>query len=359
MLFDKNISNSRKTSINIIYEGKNITKDLKDSLLSCSQSDSLNELDSLELSLENKEMLWMNSWYPKKGETLKVIQTLENWENEGVILQHDMGLFYIDTIDYSGPPDIVNIKAISFDLNSDIVDKKENKVWENVDFKTIVNEIGKNRNLEVFCDISFNRKYSRLEQKLQSDFDFLKTICEEIGIKFKLFNDKIVIFEEETYEKKDSKVTFYKEMLESYHFSTEDTDSYSSCTISYFDFRKKKKVEKKFKIKSRNSYKKRNKRNLFINEDKHIAGKNEQEIEKQLLEIAKKALREKNKKEEKGSINFMGTEQLLSVGDTININDFGSFSGKYLIESLRTDLLGYNVSANIHKVLDMDLEMEE
>ena len=55
----------------------------------------------------------------------------------------------------------------------------------------------------------------------------------------------------------------------------------------------------------------------------------------------------------------MGTEQLLSVGDTININNFGSFSGKYLIESLRTDLLSYKVSASIHKVLDMDLEMEE
>ena len=115
----------------------------------------------------------------------------------------------------------------------------------------------------------------------------MKKLSEEAGINLKLFDNKIIAFEEEEYEKKDIKKIFFKNQLESYSFSTEDTDSYSSCTISYYSYKNKKKIEKTFKIKNRNSYKKQTKRNLFINEDKQVTGKNAKEIEKQLLEIAK------------------------------------------------------------------------
>ena len=172
----------------------------------------------------------------------------------------------------------------------------------------------------------------------------------------KLFDNKIIAFEEEEYEKKDVKKIFFKKQLESYSFSTEDTDSYSSCTISYYSYKNKKKIEKTFKIKNRNSYKKHTKRNLFINEDKQVTGKNAKEIEKQLLEIAKKALRDKNKKEIKGNISFMGTTDLISVGDTILLNDFGNFSGKYMIDDLKIDFLSYKINAEIHKVIDFEVE---
>lgn len=97
-------------------------------------------------------------------------------------------------------------------------------MWENVDFKTIITEIAKNRKIELISDISFNRKYQRIEQKLQSDFDFLKSLCEEAGANLKLFNNKIVIFEEEKYEKREPKMTFNKSNIASYSFSTDDTD---------------------------------------------------------------------------------------------------------------------------------------
>jgi len=195
--FTKEVENARRTEITIIYEGKNITKEIHSQLTSCSQSDSINQLDTLELTLENRDMLWISSWMPQKGETLKASLTLKHWEKDLEIITHDMGLFYIDTVDFSGPPDIVNIKAISFDIASDIVDKKENKVWENVTFKTILNEIANKRKIKAICDISFNRKYKRIEQKLQSDFDFLKKLSEEAGINLKLFDNKIIAFEEE------------------------------------------------------------------------------------------------------------------------------------------------------------------
>lgn len=352
------MENARRLKLNILYEGTNITKEIASNLLSCSQSDSINELDSFNISIENREMLWLDSWLPLKGDTIKAFLELENWEKIGKV-QHDMGIFYIDSIVFSGPPDVVNIKGISYNINSDIVDKKENKVWENVDFKTILKEIAKKRNTELFCDIDFNRKYSRLEQKLESDFNLIKRLCDEAGLNFKLFNDKMIIFEEEKYEKKESKISFTKNSLKSYSFSTDDNDSYSSCTISYYDYKSKKKIEKKINIKKRTGYKSKNKRTLFINEDKHIKGKNVKEVNFQLQEIAKKALRGKNKKEVKANIVFIGTEKLLSVGDTVELNDFGFFSGKYMIDNLNINLMSYEISAELHKVLELDMEVEK
>lgn len=352
----KNIKAARRASLIVFYEGKNISSEIHNQLISCSQNDSINDLDTLDLTLENRDGVWLSSWMPSKGEEIRILLQLENWGEIERIVAHDMGTFFIDTVDFSGPPDIVNIKAISYDINSDIVDKKENHVWENVDFKTILSDIAKNREIEYICDISFNRKYLRIEQKLQSDFDFLKKLCEEVGYNFKLFNKKIVVFEEEKYEKKEVKKVFTKNQLESYRFYTEDTDTYSSCTIRYYDYKLKKNVERKFSIKNRSSYKKKNKRDLLINEDKHITGKNRVEKDKQLKEIAKKALRGKNRKECKSTITFMGEEKLLSPGDTIFLNDFGKFSGKYLIDDIKINLLDYKMTAEMHKIIPMEVE---
>ena len=52
----------------------------------------------------------------------------------------------------------------------------------------------------------------------------------------------------------------------------------------------------------------------------------------------------------------MGTTELISVGDTILLNDFGNFSGKYMIDDLKIDFLSYKINAEIHKVVDFEVE---
>ena len=79
---------------------------------------------------------------------------------------------------FSGPPDVVNIKAISFDIASDIVDKKENKVWENVTYKTIFNEIAKKRNIKAICEISLIENIKEQNKSYNLTFDFLKKLSE-------------------------------------------------------------------------------------------------------------------------------------------------------------------------------------
>lgn len=68
----KVIGEARKIKLEVFYEGKDISDYIHKDLLNFSQSDSLNEFDTIELSLENRDRLWMNGWKPLKGERLKL-----------------------------------------------------------------------------------------------------------------------------------------------------------------------------------------------------------------------------------------------------------------------------------------------
>ncbi|WP_443863814.1 phage late control D family protein [Fusobacterium ulcerans] len=347
----KVIGEAREIKLEVFYEGKDITDYIHKDLINFSQSDSLNEFDTIELSLENRDRLWMNGWKPLKGEKIEAKAYLYNWENEGTV-SIKIGTFYIDNISYSGPPDIVNIKAISVDITKDIMDSRKNRVWERVTIKRVAQDIAKACNLELIFESDFNRVYTRLEIKMESYFTFLKKIAEEAGINVKLYNDRLILFEEEMYEKKKPVMTLSRKDLKSYSFEEEDTDTYTGCTISYWDSWIEKKIEVTFKAKKRIGYKKETQRILFINEEKCPPGETDSQKRAYLSKIAAKALKEKNKNSIKGNISMMGKEKLLSVGDTLNINEFGQFNGKYIISEITIDFLSYDLSIQIRKVLE-------
>lgn len=347
----KVIGEARKIKLEVFYEGKDISDYIHKDLINFSQSDSLNEFDTIELSLENRDRLWMNGWKPLKGEKIEAKAYLYNWENEGII-SIKIGTFYIDNISYSGPPDIVNIKAISVDITKDIMDSKKNRVWERVTIKRIAQDIAKACNLELIFESDFNRVYTRLEMKMESYFNFLKRITNEAGINVKLYNDRLILFEEEMYEKKKPVMTLSREDLKSYSFEEDDTDTYAGCKISFWDPYLEKKIEMAFMTKKRSGYKRGTQRILFINEEKCPPGETDSQKRAYLSKIAAKALKEKNKNSIKGNISMMGKEKLLSVGDTLNINEFGQFNGKYIISEIATDFLSYDLSIQIRKVLE-------
>ena len=64
----KIVSNSRKLKLKVLYENTDITKYIDQDLISFSYSDSLNEFDTLDLTIHNRELLWMNDWNPLKGD---------------------------------------------------------------------------------------------------------------------------------------------------------------------------------------------------------------------------------------------------------------------------------------------------
>ena len=68
--YEKLIGNTRKISLSICYEGKDITQFIQDDLLNFSQSDSLNEFDTIEMTLQDRKQLWISGWKPLKGDKI-------------------------------------------------------------------------------------------------------------------------------------------------------------------------------------------------------------------------------------------------------------------------------------------------
>lgn len=350
-MFNNIVQNSRKLKLEVIYEGTNITEFISNSLLSFSYSDSFNEFDSIDLSIENIDNRWLESWAPLKGEKILVNFILSNWESVNDILIN-LGEFYIDDISYSGPPDIISIKALSVDITSNIMDEKKSRVWEKVTLEKIAKDIAEENNLELLFLANFNREFIRSEQKLESSFNFIKRISKEAGISVKIYSNKLILFEDESYEKKDPKFILNRNDLISYQLSDDDTDTYSGCKVTYFDSKLGEKQEATFYTKQRPGYKKGTQRLLFINEEKYVPGETRKQKKEYLSKIAAKALKEKNKNAVRGNISILGKENLISVGDTFILNSFGNKSGKYIITEVKIDYPSYIINIQMRMIFD-------
>lgn len=343
------IENGRKIELQILYEGKDITTYIDKDLINFSHSDSLNEFDTIDLTIQNRDFKWIENWAPLKGEKIEAKAILHNWE-VSKLTEIKIGTFYIDEISYSGFPDVCNIKAISVDITSNFMDNKRHRVWEYVSLEKIAMDIAKECNLELLYDSDFKIEYKRQEVKLESYFNFLKRLGKEAGILVKVYNDKLILIEEKKYEDKDSILSMTKTDLISYSFSSDDTDTYAGCVISYYDPTLAEKIEEKFFTKQRPGYKRGTQRILYINEEKVPPGETKIQKKEYLGKLAEKALREKNKNSIRGSIQIIGKEKILSVGSSLNIVGFGIFSGKYLITKIDTDFKTYILNLDIRKI---------
>ena len=63
---------ARYAEVSLIYEGKNISRDIAPYMVSFSYTDnSADKADDISLTLEDRERLWCSDWFPSKGDTIK------------------------------------------------------------------------------------------------------------------------------------------------------------------------------------------------------------------------------------------------------------------------------------------------
>ncbi|MGL4566914.1 MAG: phage late control D family protein [Fusobacteriaceae bacterium] len=341
----------RRVELLITYEGQDISLDISDSIISLNHRDTLNEFDTLELTLHDRKGDWIGGWLPQKGEKLDISYSLKGWSP--VTTVHYLGSFFLDSISYSGPPDVVSLKAISVNLESNIMDGKKNKSWENVTLKKIAEDISKECEVELMYDVEYDKTYSRVQQKNESDITLLKRLCQETGVNIKLYSDKIILFEESKFEKRESIFGIYKNNdCTNYSFSLDDNDTYDACEISFLDYFEDKVIKVMCQAGDRSEYKNKTNRILFINEDKTPPGEGIEQKKEHVLKIAQKSLREKNKNATTGNLEIMGRDELISSGDTIDVYGFGRFDGKYFVTEITTDFDLFKQSLGIRKCLE-------
>lgn len=225
----------RKTSLGISYKGSNLKGTIDKYIKSFSYTDvASGESDSISVSLHNIDKKWINEYMPEKGDSITANIIMENWKKEGDVKTFNCGSFTVDDISFSGRPLSGELGAVSVPADEDFKATKRTKTWQNTNIKEIASEIAKKAGIALHYEAG-TVKISEIEQD-EADSSFLAALCEKYGLAIKVFNNKLVIFDEKAYENKAKVATITEIDIEgSWTYNTTLQGSYTGARLSYSD----------------------------------------------------------------------------------------------------------------------------
>lgn len=343
-----------RAGIQLEYKGEDISKDISPFLLDFSYSDTDSLTEDISLKLHNRERLWFKDWFPRRGDEVKPVIVIT--DEYGKVEKVPCGEFEVDEVSANGPPNIVTIKGVSSLVSGEFKDTKRNQSWEKMKFKSIVNEIVGRNGFSVVFNILDDKEYVSLKQSNKSDIEFLLQICDELNFGLKVEDKKVIITQEEFFEKKEPDFEIFFESLEdekkgeprnkkfkllSYDLSQSALTSYTACENMYKD----PKTGKVYQSRVENQ------------KEKGISGKvlklnKKVSSEKEGEELCKKALQKENKETNPAKFTIAPIFPV-AAKMLVKITGFGYFDGKYLINSVSHKISkgGYEVDLDCSKFI--------
>ena len=278
------------------------------------------------------------------GSTISASIIRRNFFSDGKDIVLDCGEFSVDTIQISGPPTRISIKATSLANSSTVRAVKKNRAWEKISLKEIAESIAKQNGLGCFFSGDFNPIYDRKEQLNESDIVFLQGLCKAVGISLKVTSGSIILFDEAEYEKKTPVRVFElgKSDIKSYTLSDSTSDTtYSSCHVSYTDSKTGKTIEYTYTPRRDNPG-----TGEILEVNEKVSDREE------ARKLAMKRLRQKNKDRFSVSLKLVG-DPLCVAGNTATLKGFGDFDGTYIIsQAVHLISNGYTTSVKMRRCLE-------
>lgn len=359
---------ARRAYPKVIYNKVDISEALKPYLKSVEYTDMLTgQADDLQLTLEDRDGLWLEAWFPDKGATLTASILTQYWTAPtDAEKELPLGLFEIDEIECSAIPSETKIKAVSVPNNTTLRGEGRTRSWEGYTIQKIAQDIANNAGMQLNFSSKDNPTLERVEQTEQSDLAFLDKLCQDNGLSLKVTDNQIVIFDMADMEATEPSLIFVRPTMKgldtsvsidvnsndmnsestlkrlkptSWRFTSSVRDVYKSCTVEHSQGKKKAKISATFTDPNKTEGK-----ILLVKKDV----KSVEEAER----MARKELREKNKDEVTGSITCMGDTNL-SAGLTVTVKGFGKFDGKYILSQVKHSLgSGYTCSVDLRRCLN-------
>ncbi len=278
-----------------------------------------------------------------KGTEISAVIVQKNPFSDGIDKVHNCGIFEIDSVDFSGPPEKLTIKATSIPRSSSLKQER-NKVWENITLQSIGSTIAQNSGLQLMYISDNNPTYTRKEQLKISDIAFLQKLCKGAGISLKVTAKTIVMFDAAKYEKKPEikKLKKGKGNILSYKLSTKAAGTeYGKCTVSYTDPTTKKEIKATY-----------TKPGVDEKEAQELKVEEKVNSKEEALTLAQKYLRDKNKDETTAQFTLIGDVDYCA-GITVRLYGYGEFDGKYIVETATHNLTdGYTVDIKLRSCME-------
>ena len=339
------MSKARRATVRVIYDDTDISSHIDPYVVSVSYTDQADgKADSVSIELEDSANLWKGGWYPAKGATLKVWIDCHDWAGPGKGSTLFCGTFEVDKLSFSGAGqgDRFTIKGVSAKVQNALRGERRYTTWENFTLEGILKDIAGPAKMGTVFDadpVTIDRE----DQKGESDLTFLKRLAKRHGLKLKVGETKLIMFDEAKYDVAGSVMTMSRGSAGIGSVRLNDTAHalYRACTVSYHDAAADRDL----------TY-------TFIPDEAPATGKTLQVRQRvksvaEAIDLARKTLRNKNKTECTGSVSYMGDPRL-RAGCVIDLDGFGSFDTDYFIQTATHSVDrngGYTTECEVRKTL--------
>jgi hypothetical protein len=376
----------RRSFLEVAIDGTDISKAVSDVILDFTYTDRASgESDSIELNVTDRNGKFIDAWYPENGLGFRAKIKGENWNKEGDSNELDTGKFKIDSCGSSGPPDKFTIKAVSIPVTSSLKREEKTNKWEEATLQEIAKTIADKAGIQLLYEVQSDITFDRVDQLQQTDMSFLMDLCTRYGVSLKVTDEKMVLFEESAYEGKGPVDTFDKSEIGSrildYSFTQDTNNTVNKVELFYKD--------PKSGIVAQGEFTPPNPpvtgQKLVLNERPgDLRGDNfrngvddgsgsaggtfdtgmhpfsditadfdrpRADVTDNANIICKARCREKNRNEWTCTLTIMGNVKMVG-GVTINIKNWGKYSGKYMVDAASHKTGGrYLTTVNAHRVL--------
>lgn len=298
--------------------------------------------DDLQIVLDDRDSLWMNSWWPEKGAVVYPTIIRKNWMTEGQIDTLALGKFEIDEPTISGPPSEVTIQALSIPEGSaSLRGQQKTNAWESTSLSKIASTIASKNGMKLLFDSAYDPSYDRSDQSEQTDLAFLQEQCGDAGLELKIAEGRIIIFDAVKYEAAAPIATLTRGTSDiiSYSGRTTLNGIYKACTVEYKDSKTKKTYKATFNAPNAPSTGK------VLTVNQRVTSFAEAQA------LAKRKLRQENSKETVLSIVIPGDTRFIA-SLTIQLANFGKFNGKYIINQAIHKGCEYTTTLQLYRVLE-------
>ena len=190
------------------------------------------QADTIELTMNNRSEKWMKSWYPHANDFLKAWIKVQNWEQGKENAKLFCGKFTIDEIVYVGYPKTVQLRGISIPINGGFNVTQQNRTWKKTTTKQILSDIAKRSGIKIVYDAEeFSIK--EITQSGTTDMEFAFRVCEDYDLALKLYNDRMVVYDKNAYEKKKHAYKISKDDIGDYSIKEQIRTVHDSVKIQY------------------------------------------------------------------------------------------------------------------------------
>ena len=210
----------------VTYNGKNISEDLQPFALGLTYTDKVKgETDEISLSVEDADGRWRYTWLPVKGDKIEVSLALD-----GFVLP--CGVFTVDEIELTGPPDVVNIKGLAVPITSSLRTKKS-YAHENKKISQIAKTVADANGLTVLGTIEPDIVVEKSTQFRESDLAYLKRLGSQFGMIFSVRGETLVFTSIYRLEAGSSVATLTRAELIRYTLKDSTDKIYKAAKVAY------------------------------------------------------------------------------------------------------------------------------